>query len=254
VLSNIEIRLKIKIQVGAARMEIRGFVDTSFSDWDGKVSSVIFLPRCNLRCPFCYNKNLVLCPENMPAIPQEKIENYLKMNRKWIDGVVLTGGEPSLHWNLPLLCEEMKEIGLKVKVDTNGTNPAMIRKLIKKQCVDFVALDLKAPFTEDKYSEACGVNAAPFLRKIKETTKVLLSDVVEYEFRTTVVPTMHRREDIEEICLAIKGCRKFALQNFKSEVETINPKYQNLKPFSQTQMELFLQVAKLFIANVVLRG
>src|SRR3990170_2454174 len=109
--------LKINIQVGATRMEIKGFVGISFSDWGGKVSSVIFLPSCNLRCPFCYNKGLVLSPEKMPAIPQEKVENYLKMNRKWIDGVVVTGGEPSLHGDLPLLCEKMKEIGFKVKVD-----------------------------------------------------------------------------------------------------------------------------------------
>lgn len=235
-------------------MEIKGFVDISFSDVDGKVSSVIFLSSCNLRCPFCYNKSLVLNPEKMPGIPLEKVENYLQKNRKWIDGVVITGGEPSLHHDLPLLCEKMKEIGFKVKVDTNGTNPAMVSKLVQKQCVDFVALDVKAPFTEVKYSEACGVNAAPFLEKIRETTEILLSDVVDYEFRTTVVPTIHRKEDIEKICLAIKGCRKYALQNFKSEVETINPKYQNLTPFSQKQMENFLQTAKKIIENTILRN
>jgi pyruvate formate lyase activating enzyme len=235
-------------------MELKGFVDISFSDWDGAVSSVIFLPNCNLRCPFCYNKSLVLSPEKMPAFSQEKVENYLQKNRKWIDGVVITGGEPSLQHDLPLLCKKIKEIDFKVKVDTNGTNPAMVRKLIEKQCVDFVALDVKAPFTEEKYSEACGVTAAPFLEKIKETTEILLSDVVDYEFRTTVVPTIHRKGDIEKISLAIKGCEKYALQNFKSEVETINPKYQNLTPFSQKQMEIFLQTAKKTIENTILRN
>jgi len=235
-------------------MEIKGFVDISFSDWDGIISSVIFLPSCNLRCPFCYNKSLVLSPEKMPAIPQEKVENYLQNNRKWIDGVVITGGEPSLHHDLPLLCKKMKEIDFKVKVDTNGTNPVMISKLIEKGFVDFVALDLKAPFTEGEYSEACGVNAAPFLEKIRETVGILLSDVVEYEFRTTVVPNIHQTEDIKKICKAVKGCKKYALQNFKSDVETIDSRYQNFKPFSQAEMEFFLRVAKPFVSNVVLRG
>jgi pyruvate formate lyase activating enzyme len=246
--------LNIEIQVGAVCMEIKGFVDISFSDWDGVVSSVIFLPNCNLRCAFCYNKSLVLSPEKMPTFSQEKVESYLQNNRKWIDGVVITGGEPSLHYDLPLLCKKMKEIDFKVKVDTNGTNPAMISKLIEKQCVDFVALDLKAPLSEEKYSETCGVNAAPFLEKIKETIGILLSAVVDYEFRTTVVPTIHRKEDIEKICKAIKGCKKYALQNFKSGVETINPKYQSLTPFSQEQMEIFLQTAKQIIDNTILRN
>jgi len=254
VLGNTEIGSKIEIHVGATQMEIKGFVGISFSDWDGKVSSVIFLPSCNLRCPFCYNKSLVLCPEKMSTFPQAKVENYLEMNRKWIDGVVITGGEPSLHADLPLLCERIQKIGFKVKVDTNGTNPAMIRKLIEKQCVDSVALDLKAPLTNVKYSEACGVDTGPFLEKIKETVGILLGDVVEYEFRTTVVPTIHQKEDIEKISLAIKSCRKYALQNFKSNVETIDPKYQNLKPFSQAQMVSFLQIANQFISNTILRG
>src|SRR3990170_4888248 len=124
-------------------MKIKGFVGVSLSDWDGKVSSVIFLPRCNLRCPFCYNQSLV------------PIESYLETNQMWIDGVVITGGEPTLHEDLGLLCERIKKIGLDVKVDTNGTNPAIISSIIQKQFVDYVALDVKAQLIEEKYSEVC---------------------------------------------------------------------------------------------------
>jgi len=235
-------------------MEIKGFVGISLSDWDGKVSSVIFLPSCNMRCPFCYNKSLVLHPEKMPTIANQQIENYLKTNRKWIDGVVLTGGEPTLHRDLSILCKEIKKMGFKVKVDTNGTNSAMINGLIKNQLVDHVALDVKAPLIKEKYSEASGVNANSFLQKIRQTIHILLSDAVEYEFRTTVVPTLHHSKDIEKICQTIKGCKKYSLQNFKSDAETLNPKYQNLKPFSKKQMDTFLQVAKQIVSNATLRG
>jgi len=235
-------------------MEIKGFVGVSLSDWDGKVSSVIFLPSCNMRCPFCYNKSLILHPEKMPTITNQQIENYLETNRKWIDGVVLTGGEPTLHRDLSVLCKKIKKMGFKVKVDTNGTNPAMINGLIENQLVDHVALDVKAPLTKEKYSEVSGVNANSFLQKIRETIHILLSDAVEYEFRTTVVPALHHSKDIEKICQTIKGCKKYSLQNFKSDTETLNPKYQNLKPFSKKQMNTFLQVAKKIVSKTTLRG
>jgi len=235
-------------------MEIKGFVGVSLSDWDGKVSSVIFLPNCNLRCPFCYNQRLVLHPEKIPTIPFVQVENYLEANREWIDGVVITGGEPTLHQDLSFLCKKIKKTGFDVKVDTNGTNPRIICELIERQLVDSVAMDVKAPLNKEKYSAACGLNATPFLERINETIKILLTDAVEHEFRTTMVPTLHQLEDVEGICQAIKGCKKYALQNFKSEVETINPEYQNLKPFSKTQMEDFLRIAKKTVPNIIFRG
>lgn len=235
-------------------MEIKGFVGVSLSDWDGKVSSVIFLPHCNLRCPFCYNKSLVLHPEKMPTIPFVHVENYLEANQEWIDGVVITGGEPTLHQDLPLLCKKIKKAGFDVKVDTNGTNPKVIRTLIEERLVDSAAMDVKAPLNQKKYSAACGLNATPFLERINQTIKILLTDAIKYEFRTTVVPTLHQPEDVEGICQAIKGCKKYALQNFKSEVETINTKYQNLKPFSKRQMGNFLRIAKRAVPNTIFRG
>jgi len=155
---------------------------------------------------------------------------------------------------LPILCEKIRKIGFKVKVDTNGTNPAMIKRLIEKQLVDYIAMDVKAPLAKEKYSEACGVNANPFLEKIRGTIETLMNGTVEYEFRTTVVPTLHQAEDIEKICQVIKGCKKYALQNFKSDVETLHPKYQSLKQMPKTQMEKFLQIAKAIAPNATLRS
>lgn len=234
-------------------MEIKGFVAVSLSDWDGKVSSVIFLPGCNMRCPFCYNKNLVLRPEKMPSIAYGDIESYLEKNRNWIDGVVVTGGEPTLEADLPVLCGKIKKMGFGVKVDTNGTNPALVTRLIDGRLVDYVAMDVKAPLAKGEYSEACGVAADNLLERISETIDILLSHAVECEFRTTVVPTLHLMEDVNAICRAIKGCRKFALQTFKSDVEMIDAKYEKLKPFSQREMENFLQEARKIVPNTILR-
>jgi pyruvate formate lyase activating enzyme len=235
-------------------MEIKGFIGVSLVDWDGKVSSVIFLPGCNMRCPFCYNTKLVLNPKEMSTIPFEEIQNYLKKHEGWIDGVVITGGEPTIQEDLPILCEEIRKMNLAVKVDTNGTNPSMIRNLLEKGLINYVAMDVKAPLTEDAYSNASGVNTAILLKSIDETIGTLLESGVEYEFRTTLVPTMHGASDIEKVCEKIKGCRKYALQNFKVDVETIDSNFQNLKPFSNAEVENLFKTAKNLIPNTVLRG
>jgi len=235
-------------------MEIKGSIDISLVDWDGKISSVVFLAGCNLRCPFCYNVNLVLHPEKLPTIPFEQIENRLKKSRGWIDGVVITGGEPTIHSDLLKLCEKIKETGFLVKLDTNGTNPVMVRELIDKRLVDYIAMDIKAPLTVEKYSRVCGVNVENLIGKIEETIGILLGDGVEYEFRTTVVPSLHDERDIEEICQRIRECRKYVIQNYKGDVEVVDPKFKGLKPFSEEKMKAFLTTAKKIIPNTILRG
>jgi len=234
-------------------MEIKGFIGVSLVDWDGKVCSVIFLPGCNMRCPFCYNTKLVLQSSQMPTVPLEKILNYLKKNRGWIDGVVITGGEPTIHEDLPILCQMIKRLDFLVKLDTNGTNPKMIRELINKGLIDYIAMDVKAPFREEKYSKASGANTTALLTKIEQTTQKLLEGIVEYEFRTTLVPTMHEISDIREICEKIKGCRKYVLQSFRADAETIDPSFQKLKPFSKAEVESLLRTAKYIIPNTILR-
>ena len=235
-------------------MEIKGFIEVSLVDWDGKVSSVVFFPGCNMRCPFCYNATLVLRPHEMPTIRFKHVESRLRKNRGWIDGVVITGGEPTIHTELSSLCEKIKSLDLLVKVDTNGTNPHVIKELVKNRLIDYVAMDVKAPLTQERYSEAAGIDAGPLVENIEHTMNFLMTGEIEHEFRTTLVPTLHTREDVVKICQKIKNCKKYALQNFKSNVETINPSFKKLEPFTKKEMDSFLAEAKRLIPSAVLRG
>jgi pyruvate formate lyase activating enzyme len=236
-------------------MEIKGAIDFSLADWDGKISSVFFLPNCNFRCPFCHNSTLVLHPETEETIPFERVENYLKKQRNWIDGVCITGGEPTLHSDLPDLCSKLKQMGFLVKIDTNGTNPTMVKELIEGELVDYIALDIKATLNVEKYSKAIGVNAEKLLGKVEETVGILQESKMDYEFRTTVVPTLHEKKDIKEICRGIKGCKKYVLQKFDISLgkTTLNPEFSKLKPFANEEMSMFLAAAQKFLPNVKLR-
>jgi pyruvate formate lyase activating enzyme len=242
-------------QESVQKMDIKGFIDVSFVDWDGKISAVMFLPNCNFRCPFCHNLNLVSNPENIETIPFEQVENQLEKQRGWIDGVCITGGEPTLHSNLPELCSRLKKMGFLVKLDTNGTNPAMLKELMNKGLIDYVAMDIKAPLTAEKYSGASGVEAEKLLQNVKESIEALLESSIDYEFRTTVVPTIHDLEDIKQICCSLVGCRKYVLQKFDVSLgkETLNPEFMNLKPFTDEEMQKFLDAAQKLIPNTKLR-
>ena len=127
---------------------IAGFNRTSLLDWDGCVTAVIYLPSCNFRCPFCHNRELVLTPEVYEDVPLEFVEDYISENREFLDGIVITGGEPTIHRDLPELVKRIKALGMKVKLDTNGTNPEMLKDLIDAGLIDYVAMDLKAPLDE----------------------------------------------------------------------------------------------------------
>lgn len=233
--------------------EIKGFVDLSLVDWDGKVSAVIFLPYCNFRCPFCYNTTLVLEPEKMTTIPYGEIERYLTTNKSWLDGVAITGGEPTLQSELPTLCRHIKELDLKVKLDTNGTNPSLVKRLITEALVDYIALDVKAPLNREKYSQSVGIDAERLLPEVGTTIDILLEDRVDYEFRTTLVPTIHETADVYQICSRIEGCKKYTLQNFKEGVETLDPRCKNIRSFSPGEMEDFLNLARKAVSNTSLR-
>ncbi len=233
--------------------EIKGFIDLSLVDWDGKVSAVMFLPNCNFRCPFCYNTAFILRPEEKQTIPYKEIEQYLKKNKSWLDGVAITGGEPTIHNELLTLCRQIKELGLGIKLDTNGTNSAMVQELLAQKLADYIAMDIKAPLIPEKYSIAVGVDTENLLSEVAKTVELLLQSSVDYEFRTTLVPTIHNKKDTKQICNKIKGCRKYVLQNFKSDAKTLDPKFKDVKSFSAREMEKFLKLAKKIVPNTLLR-
>lgn len=234
-------------------LEIKNFVPLSCVDWDGKVSAVIFLPNCNFRCPFCYNTALVLNPGKLETKSFEEIRQHLRKNKGWLDGIVITGGEPTINEKLPSFCKRFKDLGLGVKLDTNGTNPAMVERLAEEALVDYVALDVKAPLNVGAYSKAAGVNAENLMARVEETIQILLEGSVDYEFRTTLVPMIHGEEAMEQICGRIKGCRKYVLQNFVGDVETLDPKLRNVKPFSIAEMDRFLELARKKVPNTLQR-
>ncbi|MCW4022778.1 MAG: anaerobic ribonucleoside-triphosphate reductase activating protein [Candidatus Bathyarchaeota archaeon] len=236
-------------------MDVKGFVDLSFVDWDGKVSSVLFLPNCNFRCPFCHNVNLVLNPESIETIPFEYINEQLKNQKGWIDGVCITGGEPTLHSDLPDLIPKIKQMGFLVKLDTNGTNPDTLKELLDKKLLDYVAMDVKAPLTVEKYSKAIGVNAKKLLEKVKQSISLLMNSDTDYEFRTTVVPTLHDPDDIKQICHSLEGCKKYVLQKFDVNIgqRVLDPTFTT-KTITNDEMQKFLVAAKEIIPNTKARG
>ena len=209
-------------------IEIKGFLETSFSDWPGKLCSVLFLPYCNFRCPYCHNHPLVFHPEQYATIPLEDILDRLCSLRNWIDGVCLTGGEPTLHTDLPLLVREIKRNRFSTKLDTNGSNPRMLENLIETGEIDFISMDVKAPLDLFRYSHSTGltINLTPIL----ESIEILKRGKVDYQFRMTVVPGLHDEEDIQTLGDQLRAGPRFILQNFNPE-SPLDPSLKNIAPY-----------------------
>jgi pyruvate formate lyase activating enzyme len=221
--------------------EIKGFLETSFLDWPGKLCSVIFLPRCNFRCPYCHNHPLVFHPERYPSIPFEDILDRLHSFRDWIDGVCITGGEPTLQVDLPLLIREIKRNGFLVKLDTNGSNPQVLEDLLRAEEIDFVSMDVKAPLDPFSYRRSIGLSID--LDLILRSIEILKKGKVEYQFRMTVVPGLHREEDIKTLGDQLRVGQKFVLQNFNPE-NPLDPSLKEILPYDQkilTKMEREVQ-------------
>ena len=210
------------------KVEIKGFLETSFVDWAGKICSVLFLPNCNFRCPYCHNYSLVLQPEQYPAIPLDQILNRLEDLRDWVDGVCLTGGEPTLHADLPLLIRQIREHGFSVKLDTNGSNPQMLEALLEAGEIDFVAMDVKAPLDSFSYRRSAGRTID--LTLIQRSIDLLKMGKIPYEFRMTVVPGLHREEDIRNLAGQLRVGQRLILQNFNGE-NTLDPLLKNTMPY-----------------------
>ncbi|MEM3445744.1 MAG: anaerobic ribonucleoside-triphosphate reductase activating protein [Thermoplasmata archaeon] len=196
-------------------MKIKGFLKTSFLDWDGKVSAVVFLPGCNFRCGFCHNWLLVEGSEKIPDVPVDYVLSFLKENSDFVDGVCITGGEPCLHHQDVLdFARKVKELGLGVKIDTNGSMPEVLQGLVKAGVVDYVAMDVKAPLEQEKYNAVCGVSVD--MEKIRESIQIL-REFGNYEFRTTYIPELHSEEDLRAILLALNKPKKYVLQRFVAQ-------------------------------------
>ena len=216
-------------------MEFKGFIKTSLIEYPGKIVSVAFVGGCNFRCPFCQNPDLVLNSRNLPSISEKEVLDHLLSKKKWLDGLVITGGEPMLEEDLPNFMSKIKKEGFLVEVETNGTNPGMLRDLVRKSLVDYLALDIKSRLEWEKYRKAAGIVDEPLFRNVKESVKILLRSNIDYELRTTVVPGLVNAEDLISVVRDLEGARRYVLQQFVPKV-TLDKQYQKIEPYSKAQL------------------
>ena len=236
------------------KLVIKGFIQNSLLDWDGKIVSTLYTPYCNFRCPYCQNAGLVLEPEQLETIPFEVIGDYLKKNKEWVDGICLTGGEPCIFKDLPEFIRKIRDIGVMVKFDTNGTFPKMLKRLIDEKLVEYLALDIKGPLEEEAYGRSIGVENKYVLERVKKSIKIIMNSGIDYELRTTIVPTLHTEEDIEKIAKFIKGAKKYALQNFSAQGEILDPKFKEIKPYHIETLNKMQDLVSPYVDKCVVRG
>jgi pyruvate formate lyase activating enzyme len=231
--------------------EIKGFVEASFCDWDGKISTVVFLAGCNLRCPFCLNGDLVLAPDRLPSIDFAALKSYLDRQRGWIDGAVITGGEPTIWDDLPEFAGRLRSLGLGVKLDTNGTNPAMLEDVLRRGLVDYVAMDVKAPL-DARYDRAAGVSVN--LDAIRASIGILLSlRGGSCEFRTTLVPGLVGEAEVVDIARALGAGARYVLQTFVPE-KCLDTSLERTIPYTDEFVARLTDKARTHVKSCFFRG
>jgi len=238
------------------KIEIRGIVYISMLDWEGKIVTTLFTPRCNFRCPFCHNAELVLHPKKHRKIPLFDILYHLDKYKKWIDGICLTGGEPCMYEDIDDFLVEIRKCKPKVKLDTNGSFPKTVARLIKKKLIDYVAMDIKTRLddcgTSANYETASGLKKIE-KSDIKKSIKLIMGSGINYEFRTTVVPGIHTTEDILAIANHIKGAKKYYLQNFAAS-EALDPAYRKIQPYEKNDLEEMRDLAGKLVKECMVRS
>ena len=227
---------------------IHGFQKMTMLDFPGKVACTAFTAGCNFRCPFCHNASLVTKINNEEIYSQEEIFDYLNKRKGVLDGICITGGEPLLYDGIVEFIKKARELGLLVKLDTNGSFPEKLKHLIDNGLVDYVAMDIKN--SKEKYAETIGLKEYD-LSNVEKSVALLLEGKVEYEFRTTIVAEYHTTQDIVAIGNWIKGAKRYFLQNF---VDSGNLIGSDMHAVSKDFMkELQIEAAK-FEEKVELRG
>ncbi len=230
-------------------MGIKGFQGTSLLDFPGRIASLVFLGGCNLSCPFCHNPALVEAPEDLPDYPLEPLFEKLEQRRNFIDGVVISGGEPTLFPELLPLMQRIKSMGLQVKLDTNGLLPEVLAEVLQQGLADLVALDLKT--SPERYRELHNrpVDSSALARSVT----LLLQGSVACEFRTTCVPGLVGKDDILQLGALLRGAQSWVLQQFVPHY-SLADSYRVLEPYPVSLLENFAELAREFVPKVVLRG
>lgn len=213
------------------------------SDWPGRVSATLFLSGCSLRCPYCHSSSLRM-PTGSP-VEWDLIVRHVDERRSWLDGVVVTGGEPTEDPDLPSLLAALAEVGIPVKLDTNGTRPHVLRHVLAEQLVDFVALDVKAlPAGYDSFARRGSASA------VAESVELTIRSGVEHEFRTTTYPGVVRLDDLPRIARGLRGGRLFALQQFRPG-HTLDPSAADVRPFQDSDLRVAATACSAFLPTIV---
>ena len=228
-------------------MKIHGLMKMTLLDFPGKVACTVFLGGCDLRCPFCHNSELL--DMGAPAqMDEEELYSFLSKRVGLLDGVAFTGGEPLLRTDLSPVMRKIRDMGFAIKLDTNGTHPQRLKEIVSEGLVDYVAMDIKN--SPDKYGVTCGLPDFD-IGNVSESIRFLISDAVDYEFRTTVVSPYHDEESFQKIGPWIEGAKRYFLQQF---VDRDTVKYQGLSACSEAQMQSFLRIVTPFVRQAFLRG
>jgi len=230
-------------------MKIKGFQGTSLLDFPGRIASLVFFGGCNLSCPYCHNPSLVLDPEQYPDYPLEALLEELQERRSFIDGVVVSGGEPTLDPDLLRFLREVKGLNLEVKLDTNGLMPDVLEAILAENLADYLALDLKTAI--DRYPELH--HASVDCDALRKSIRLILDSPVDYEIRTTCAPGLVETADLENIGQTIRGARQWVLQQLVPRHSMVEA-WRDVQPHSEERLNEFVELAEGFVEKVSLRG
>ena len=228
----------------------KGIQKTTLIDFPGEVACTVFLPKCNFRCGYCHNKQLVLEQETGISITEKQLFDFLDGRKGFLDGVCITGGEPSLHKALPEFCRKLKEKGFLVKVDTNGSNSTMLKQMVDEKIVDYIAMDIKAPL--EKYDVVAGVKVNK--EAIKKSVELIRKSGLDYEFRTTVLPKLVSEEDLLAIGKWLNGSKLYALQQFYAVGELLDESLKSQKPYPKQKLLAFKKMLEPYFSKVEVRN
>lgn len=227
-------------------MDAAGLQKLTLLDYPGKLACTVFFPGCNLRCPFCHNASLVLPERPKSVIPQEELLDFLKSRQGKLDGVCITGGEPTLYRELPELLKAIRDLGFSIKLDTNGTRPEVLKALLEDGLVDYVAMDIKN--SPEKYPLTCG--GMDFLPQVKESVSLLEQSDVDHEFRTTVLHPYHTSEDLAAIGRWLSGAKNYFIQQFVDSGDLLGEG----QPLPPEELQVLLKSVQPYIPAAALRG
>lgn len=229
---------------------IKGLQKTSVIDFPPYIACTVFISTCNFRCGFCYNADLVNDSKELREYSEQEILDFLESKKNVLDGVCITGGEPTLYKNLKEFISKIKEKGFKIKLDTNGTNPGILKELIDEKLLDYIAMDIKS--SKNRYNDAAAVSVN--IDNLNKSIGLIKNSNVDYEFRSTVVPGFFDENDVKSIGDWLKGSKKYVLQQFVSSKQMLDKSFEGKKPYEKGVLDKFKDIMQGYVQEVEVRA